>query len=74
MSTYSVEQLLTIWKQENMTAEQAVGHLLQHLALVYERVRVLERRVAAETVGPHHDGQPYETQRRKGAKRLSETE
>ncbi len=47
MSTYSVEQLLTIWKQENMTAEQAVGHLLQHLALVYERVRVLERRLAA---------------------------
>jgi hypothetical protein len=43
MSTYSLEQLLTIWKQDNMTTEQAVGHLLQHLALVYERLRAVER-------------------------------
>jgi hypothetical protein len=43
MSTYSVEQLLLIWRQEDMTAEQAVGHLLQHLVLVYERLRVLEK-------------------------------
>ena len=45
MSTYSIEQLLTIWKQDNMTAEQAVGHLLQHLAMVYERLGVLEKRM-----------------------------
>ncbi len=43
MNTYSAEQLLAIWKQENMTAEQAVGHLLQHLTMVYERLRKLER-------------------------------
>jgi hypothetical protein len=44
MSTYSIEQLLTRWKQEDMTAEQAVGHLLQHVALLYERLRMLEKR------------------------------
>jgi hypothetical protein len=43
MSTYSAEQLLANWKQEDMTAEQAVGHLLQHLTIVYERLRKLER-------------------------------
>ena len=48
VSTYSVEQLLTIWKQDNMTAEQAVGHLLQHLALVYERLRTLEKQACKE--------------------------
>jgi hypothetical protein len=35
---------LTIWKQDNMTAEQAVGHLLQHLTIVYERLRAIEKR------------------------------
>jgi hypothetical protein len=44
MSTYSIEQLLTRWKQEDMTAEQAVGHLLQHVALLCERLRTLEKR------------------------------
>lgn len=49
MSTYSIEQLLTIWKQDNMTAEQAVGHLQQHLAMVYERLGVLEKRKVRES-------------------------
>jgi hypothetical protein len=56
MSTYSVEQLLKVWKQEDMTAEQAVGHLLQHLALVYERLRALERGERG-SVKPHTDNQ-----------------
>jgi hypothetical protein len=56
VSTYSVEQLLTIWKQDNMTAEQAVGHLLQHLALVYERLRTLEKREYKEPKQPSAQG------------------
>ncbi len=48
MNTSSIEQLLTRWKQEDMTAEQAVGHLLQHVALLYERLRTLEQRERRE--------------------------
>jgi len=48
MNTYSVEHLLTLWKQEAITAEQAIGHLLQHIALLYERLRTLEKREKAE--------------------------
>ena len=48
MSTYSVEHLLTLWKQEAITAEQAIGHLLQHIALLYERLRVVEKREKGE--------------------------
>jgi hypothetical protein len=48
VSTYSIEQLLTIWKQDTLTTEQAVGHLLQHLALVYERLRAVEKRACKE--------------------------
>jgi hypothetical protein len=48
MNTSSVEHLLTLWKQEAITAEQAIGHLLQHIALLYERLRTLEKREKAE--------------------------
>jgi hypothetical protein len=55
MSTYSIEQLLTIWKQDTMTAEQAVGHLLQHLAHVYERLRAVEKCECKERTKPASD-------------------
>ena len=48
MSTYSVEHLLTLWKQEAITPEQAIGHLLQHIALLSERLRAVEKREKGE--------------------------
>ena len=51
MNTYSVEQLLTLWKQDDMTAEQAVGHLMQHIVLLYERIRALEKRGERKETG-----------------------
>jgi hypothetical protein len=66
MNTYSAEQLLAIWKQENMTAEQAVGHLLQHLTIVYARLRKLERGAQTKrtecnkAVGAEHDQENHD--------------
>jgi hypothetical protein len=37
MSTYTVSELLLQWQRGSITAEQAIGHMLQHLALLYER-------------------------------------
>jgi hypothetical protein len=32
MSTYPLEKLLHLWRTEQLTVEQAIGHLLQHQA------------------------------------------
>lgn len=45
MSTYAIEEVLQKWKLEEMTTEQAVGHLLQNLQQVSDRVSLVERRV-----------------------------
>lgn len=45
MSTYTIEEVLQKWKLEEITAEQAVGHLLQNLQHVSDRVSLVERRV-----------------------------
>lgn len=42
-STYPLKQLLTLWAQGQLTPEQAIGHLLQHLAALEQRVRQLEQ-------------------------------
>ena len=44
MSTYSITTLLRLWKQNEVTAEQAVGHAIQHIATLTERVSELEKR------------------------------
>lgn len=45
MGMYALDELLTLWKHERVTEEQAIGHILQHLEAVYERLREVERRV-----------------------------
>jgi len=42
-STYSLPKLLTLWKQGEVTAEQMVGHLLQHQLDQEQRIRHLEQ-------------------------------
>ena len=32
MSTYPLEKLLHLWRTEQLTVEQTIGHLLQHQA------------------------------------------
>lgn len=32
LSTYPLEKLIQLWRNEELTAEQMIGHLLQHVA------------------------------------------
>jgi len=45
MSTYPVVKLLQLWKQEELTADQIIGHLLQHVATLEEQVEALQKAV-----------------------------
>ena len=45
MSTYSLPDLLQQWAQGNLTAEQAIGHLLQNLLTLAQRLTDLEKRL-----------------------------
>ncbi|MEZ4862203.1 MAG: hypothetical protein R3C14_12880 [Caldilineaceae bacterium] len=45
MSTYPLEKLLQLWRREELTVEQMVGHLLQHLAALETQGQALQRQV-----------------------------
>jgi len=45
MSTYTVVELLQQWKLGDLTAEQAMGYLLQQLVLWEPRLVALEKRL-----------------------------
>ena len=55
MSTYSLPDLLHQWAQGNLTADQAVGHVLQNLPLLLQRLTDLDKRVR-QLEQPHPDG------------------
>ena len=44
-STYPPQTLLEKWKKGEMTAEMAVGHLVQHLLDHEARLQVLEKQL-----------------------------
>jgi hypothetical protein len=45
MSTYPIERLLQMWRREEVTVEQVIGHLLQHLAALEEQGKALQKQV-----------------------------
>ncbi len=45
MSTYSLPDLLQQWARGNLTADQAIGHLLQNLLTLAQRLTELENRL-----------------------------
>ncbi len=55
MSTYSLPDLLHRWTQGNLTAEQAVGHVLQNLVPLLQRLTDLEKRLR-QLEQPHPEG------------------
>jgi len=55
MSTYSLPDLLHQWAQGNLTADQAVGHVLQNLPLLLQRLTDLDKRVR-QLEQPHPEG------------------
>lgn len=47
MATYALEKVRQLWQQEQLTDEQMLGHLLQHLELLTEQVQALQKAVRA---------------------------
>lgn len=45
MSTYPLEKLLHLWRTEQMTIEQAIGHLLQHQSAQESQTLALQKQV-----------------------------
>ena len=45
MSTYPLPELLLLWAKGELTAEQAVGHLVQNQLTLSQRLSELEKRV-----------------------------
>jgi hypothetical protein len=45
MSAESPDKLLAKWAQGDLTVEQAVGYLLQHLVAIYKLLDTLKRQV-----------------------------
>ena len=41
-STYGLDQLLSLWRRGDLTGDQMVGHLLQHLIQQDQRLHHLE--------------------------------
>jgi len=57
MSTYSIPTLLRLWKQNELTTEQAVGYTIQHLVALTEQIAALEKRLRhleASPLDSHH--------------------
>ncbi len=45
MCTYTLPDLLKHWQSGDMTAEQAAGHLIQHLVALTHRLSEAEKRI-----------------------------
>ena len=45
MAMYSLEKLRQLWKQEELTVEQMLGQLLQHLETMQEQLQTLQKEV-----------------------------
>jgi len=45
MSTYSPQELTRRWEHSQLTIEQAIGQLIQHLLDLLQRLAELERRL-----------------------------
>ncbi|MEZ4733155.1 MAG: hypothetical protein R3E79_39160 [Caldilineaceae bacterium] len=45
MSTYSIPTLLRLWRHNEATVEQAMGHALQHIAGLTDRLTAVEKRL-----------------------------
>jgi len=45
MGTYSLEELIRLWRQEKLTPEQAIGQILLLLRELQRRLQELEQRL-----------------------------
>jgi hypothetical protein len=45
LSTYPIEKLIQLWRNEALTGDQMIGHLLQHIAALEAQVQALQKEV-----------------------------
>ena len=45
MNPYELKQIIKMWEQETLTAEQAIGQILLHLQTIGQRLGQLEQRL-----------------------------
>ena len=45
MSTYPIEKLVQLWRLEEITVEQVIGHMLQHQAALEAQSLALQKQV-----------------------------
>ena len=45
MSTHTIPELLQRWAKGDLTSEQAIGHILQNLLSLFQRLADLEKRL-----------------------------
>jgi hypothetical protein len=62
MGMHTLDDLMLKWQHEKLTAEQVIGQLLQHIGVLYERLRLVERRLgsmeASNAKPPSPDSRP----------------
>ncbi len=68
MGMHTLDDLMLKWQHEKLTAEQMIGQLLQHIGVLYERLRLVERRLGSmETPNATHPSPvPSPTERKRG--------
>jgi len=47
MGVHSLDELTLKWRQEQLTADQMIGQLLQHVGVLYDRLRLVERQLSS---------------------------
>lgn len=52
MATHSLVKLRHLWQQEELTVEQMVGQLLQHLEALEEQLQTLQKALRALQQAP----------------------
>ena len=45
MSTHPIPDLMQLWRKGDLTAEQAVGHMLQNWVILQQQLADLEKRL-----------------------------
>lgn len=48
MGAYSLDEIMKRWRKGELTAEQAIGQILQVMQSVSQRLGVVERRLAGQ--------------------------
>jgi hypothetical protein len=61
MGMHTLEELMRKWKREEVSPEQMLGQLVQHISVLYERLRLVERTLNAERRAREQGAQPPTT-------------